>query len=186
MRFLFCQVWSATVRSIPIITLRDKDETPTCDAVRPSAYGRRQSRLLVPEQQVCGSGSSTFGPPIARELGKRETGCGGTRTASVESALRRSRRLRDARSRSGAPSPGILCRCTRAGADGHSAQNGHPPCCRSARSRSTARGSVVSKSISLAHSGVTVMATIWSYRLRTWASKPSHCSRGRPRWDASK
>ena len=64
---------------------------------------------------------------------------------------------------------------------GQSAQDRHPPFCRSPRRRSRAMGTVVSKSISLAQSGVTVMATMRSYRLRTWASKPSHCSGGRVR-----
>jgi hypothetical protein len=38
---------------------------------------------IGPELWVCGSGSATSGPPTARELGKRETGCGGARTAST-------------------------------------------------------------------------------------------------------
>jgi hypothetical protein len=40
-----------------------------------------------PEPCECGSGCATSGPPIAHELGKRETGCGGARTALAEYLL---------------------------------------------------------------------------------------------------
>jgi hypothetical protein len=41
------------------------------------------SRLAL-ELRVCGSYSAKYGPPIALELGKRETVVGGARTASVK------------------------------------------------------------------------------------------------------
>ncbi len=52
-----------------------------CGGVRPVA-----SRL-GPELWECGSDSAKYGPPIALELGKRETVVGSARTVSVRCAV---------------------------------------------------------------------------------------------------
>jgi hypothetical protein len=60
---------------------------PVGELVRVGVCVRPIVSRSAPEQRECGSGCATSGPPAARELGKRESGCGSARTAPVRCAL---------------------------------------------------------------------------------------------------
>lgn len=53
------------------------------ELVRVGVGVRRSASRSGPEQRKCGSGCATSGLPTARDPGKRESACGGTRTASL-------------------------------------------------------------------------------------------------------